>query len=425
MKFVITGTNLYLAILPLVLLPLVRKLFSSNFFDAFALIFVAQSVIMLAEVGLTNVLVKLIGDVRKNVRGAHYLYTFTLFVLIYILSICVILVVIRFTILPNFLVIQNHYKDFIILLIFIGCSRFVASIPRIVLYGYDIILSTSTCIIIISSLRYLLPIVLLWLNVVTEDRFFVVYLYLSLIEVFCLFCILLLNNETKHIFKTKQNYLSDLRDLMRTYWKVALFTALPSFMWIVTQQADKAFQLTSEGISGSGMIVSISGLASGILLLVNSINAAYIPKLVALETLSKTQISLLKNLVIVLGFIVTVFFVTTVTTASEILAFWFNDSQISNKYSELLVLYTIYFSILSLGTFFYIYFFLTDLLRYHLLVNVLHTLGVCGIFFMATSITEYMRLLCLNAAICFSISFALYFGSRSKYHTSEVTKHEI
>lgn len=422
MKFVITGTNLYLAILPLVLLPLVRKLFSSNFFDAFALIFVAQSVIMLAEVGLTNVLVKLIGDVRKNVRGANYLYTFTLFVLIYILSICVILVVIRFTIIPNFLDIQDHHKNFILLLIFIGCSRFVASIPRIILYGYDIILSTSTCIIIISSLRYLLPIVLLWLNIVTEDRFFVVYLFLSVIEVFCLFCILLFKNKTKHIFKTKQNYLSDLRDLMLTYWRTALFTALPSFMWIITQQADKAFQLTTEGISGSGMIVSISGLASGILLLVNSVNAAYIPKLVALKNLSKPQISLLKNLAAVLGCLVVVCVVTTATMAREILAFWFDDRQVSSEYSELLVLYMIYFSILSLGTFFYIYFFLMNLLRYHLFVNTLHTIGVCLIFFIASSITHYMQYLCLNAAVCFSISAVLYFYSRPKYLLNEGVK---
>ena len=124
----------------------------------------------------------------------------------------------------------------------------------------------------------------------------------------------------------------------------------------------------------------------------------------------------------IVGGIVSVCLLTTLTAANQILSLWFDDVQISNKYSELLILYAIYFSILSLGTFFYIYFFLIDMLRYHLAVNVLHTFGVCGIYFTATSMTHYLQLLCLNAAICFSISSALYFNSRSKYKSNEGNK---
>lgn len=417
MKFFATFTSLYLTIIPLVLLPFVRKYFSPDFFDLFALIFVIQSLIMILELGLTNILIKLVGDTRKKIVCTSKLFSFAFVLCIYVILIGFLLTFfIYLNYLLDYISIPELSNDFLICLVLIGCSRFLAAIPRIILYGHEIFAGTSLIIIFLSSIRFIAPLTFYYFTDVDQMSFFYIYMFLSFLEGIVLWVYLEYKIKLIEISTGLFSLFNDSFFVFKKYWQTAIYTFIPSLMWLLSSQGDKAFYISDEGLKGSGMIVAISGLASGILILINSINAAFMPRLVATESQSRSQMKNFFQMICIGIVVILLLSITVIFFSQQLLIFWFQDSSIDTNFAKLLQIYFLFFSVLALSSYFYIHFFIHDILKYHLAVNIIYTFLMLIIWFKAESLSQYMQLMCFNALLClvFSVLFLSWHNTREK-----------
>ena len=422
MKFFATFTSLYLTTIPLVLLPIVRKHFSSDFFDLFALIFVIQSLIMILELGLTNILIKLVGDTRKKIVSSSKLFSFAFVLCIYVVLIGFLLTFfITLNYLLDYISIPELKYDFLICLVLIGCSRFLAAIPRIILYGYEIFAGTSLIIIFLSSIRFIAPLTFYFFNDLEQMSFFYIYMLLSFLEGIVLWIYLEYKIQLIEISTGLFSLFNDSLFVFKKYWQTAIYTFIPSLMWLLSSQGDKAFYISDEGLKGSGMIVAISGLASGILILINSINTAFMPRLVATEPHSLSQRKnffqmICIGLVLLLSLSIGIIFFS-----HKLLIFWFQDSLIDLNYAKLLQIYFLFFSVLALSSYFYVYFFIHDILKYHLAINLIYTFFMLLIWLKAANLSQYMQLMCFNALLCLVFS-ALFLSWHNRHNNNNYRK---
>ena len=312
--------------------------------------------------------------------------------------------------------------DFLVCLVLIGCSRFLSAIPRIISYGYELFLGTSLLVIFLSSTRFLVPLALHYLDYIDEMSFFYTYLFLSLLEGILLWVHLAFKMELIKIPTPSLSAFTQSSYVFKKYWQTAIYTFIPSFMWLLSSQADKAFYILDEGVKGSGMLVAISGLASGILILTNSINSAFMPRLVSVESGSRGQRNNFFQMICI-GLVILVLTMTTIMLFShQLLIFWFQDTAIDLELAYLLQLYFIYFSILAASSYYYVYFFINDILKYHLITNIIYSLFVLIIWLTAADLNEYMLLMCANVFLCFVLSGLLLVRHKRKFRYIEHSK---
>lgn len=376
MKYTITFTNIFLAIIPLLLLPFVRKVFDQDFYNLFSLIFVVQSVIMICELGLNTVLVKLIGDFHSGETSLSQLQQFVTFVTKYLLLILLVITVIAFSGINIFAEYSSSLdsKVFYILLL-LGVSRFAVSVPRIILYGFEIYLKTSILVVTASLFRYLVPIIIKISVDLADENFLGICLLFSLLEGLLLLRLVKLNCLDRIFVNVIKVNVRNYHILLRKYWKTGVYSFLPGILWIFTTNIDRMLYVeTTNNLGDLGSLVAISGLASGLLLLVNSFNAAHMPTLVKLGH-SRSDLRaefgkyFTQGLIVILCPVLFLF-----SFADFVLLAWFRDESIAQRYTIILGYYVLMYGVIALNTLFITYLFCANNLNVHFITSCVFTM---------------------------------------------------
>lgn len=392
---------------PFFFLPIVERKYSIEFFNIFSFIFVVQSVIMIFEIGLTNVLVKSVGDLRKNDISKNSLQTLIYSILIYIFGIFVIISVIILLnssmLLLNFsLQVADHLT--LLFLLAIGMLRFVASIPRIVLYGFEEYFSCSLIVSASSIMRFALPVLL----VTSSEE--INYFLLLMVSISCMEVLALLTRMSKFVnfYPYKGLKVREIKILYNKYAALAVNTFIPSLLWILNSQGDKLLLARIDrGKLDFGYIVAVSTLSSGVLIFMNSLNSAFMPRISSVRWGSFSFHKLFRINLFIGSIVLTIIYLGVLLFGDLVLFMWFQDWEFANNYANLFKMYVLLNIVYSFHTYCYLYLFYANNLVVHLISNILFTCGLAILFFYVDNLMNYLKSI-LSLSLIMLIGTAIY-----------------
>lgn len=384
---------------PFFFLPIVEKKYSIEFFNIFSFIFVVQTVIMIFEIGLTNVLVKSVGDLRKNDINENSLQTLIYSILIYIFGVFIITSVILLAnssmLLLNFsLLVADHFT--LLCLLAIGMLRFVASIPRIVLYGFEDYYSCSLIVSFSSIMRFGLPVLL----VTSSDE--INYFLLLMVSISCIEVLALLKRMSKFVnfYPYKGLKVKEVKILYSKYAALAINTFIPSLLWILNSHGDKLLLARIDrGKLDFGYIVAVSTLSSGVLIFINSLNSAFTPRISSMRWGSLSFHILFRLNFIIGSVVLTIIYLGVWLFGDLVLFIWFQDWEFANNYADLFKMYVLLNIVYGFHTYCYLYLFYANNLVVHLISNILFTCGLAILFFYVDTLMYYLKSILLLSLI--------------------------
>lgn len=252
--------------------------------------------------------------------------------------------------------------------------RWMSGIYRGIVSGSEKLVWLSGFNVLIATMRFILIFMSMWIYGFTPTVFFIHQLFVSVIELVCLF--LMGNRLTPDKKSIKYNIGWSFQPVKQVL-KFSLTIAFTSSVWVLATQVDKLILSGILPLDEYGFFTLAVLVASGILILSGPISLSIMPRMSRLyaEGSIEKMLDIYRQSTQLVTVIAGTVSLILIFFAESLLAIWTGDKVLAQKASKILVLYVIGNLFLVLSAFPYYLQYAKGNLHYHLYGNI----GMAGL----------------------------------------------
>jgi O-antigen/teichoic acid export membrane protein len=378
--FFILGTQIYIAILGIVVVPLYVGYMGAETFGLVGFFATLQVCFNLLDMGLTPTLSR---ETSRLHGGASNIYDYRNFVrsleiIFYVIALVggIFLCGASDYIAHSWLKVESlpiqEVKMSIYLMSMIVALRWLGGLYRGVISGSEKFVWLSNFSAVMATFRFLGVLLVLRYISVTPITFFSYQLIIAIVEIVCLVL------EGYRILPKVASCMQlepSLKQL-RSVFKLSLAIAFTSSLWIVVTQLDKLI-LSKILLLSDYAYFSVAVLAaSGVLMVSGPIGTALMPRLTKLEAEGDNLefIRLYRGGTQLASIVSSAAFTTIFFYAEPLLNAWTGDKVLAQYAAPILVLYALGNAIVAVASFSYLIQYSKGIMRYHLKGNIVFAL---------------------------------------------------
>jgi O-antigen/teichoic acid export membrane protein len=371
-------SQLFIVIISLVTLPKLIKVMGAEAYGLVGFFSLMQSWLMLLDLGMSPTLTREIARFKGGVLDAYNLVQFfraikKIFIVLAILITILILFASNF-IVTSWLKTETISHDIlinsVILMAFILAIRWISSIYRAVIVGFEKLVWLGIFNVFFSVLRFVTIFFVLVFISHSPIVFFGYQLVVSVLE------LIWLSLFVKRLLPIQVKSEEQIQRPLKEVMSFSLTIAFTSAVWVIITQTDKLILSNLLKLSDYGYYSLAVQIAGVITLISGPISSAILPRLTTLEAEGKDDelISLYRSstrlIVIISGTVslILIFF------ANKVIFMWTGNLVMVEKVSKYVFLYAIGNFFLAVAAFPYYLQYAKGNLRFHLLGNIVFLL---------------------------------------------------
>jgi O-antigen/teichoic acid export membrane protein len=369
------SSQVYAAAIAIFTLPLYLKYMGAEAYGLVAFFATTQAWFQLLDLGLSPTLSRQVARFRGGAISATDLNTFAKMILTISLALSGIGVVavsaLSDAIAENWLKVKDLEKEIVTTSIMLMAPtlgiRFISSVLKSAIMGFERIVWLSGLNTIIATLRYILVLPLIVYFSSDPRIFFSYHIVVAIVELVSL--LVALQSLTRKPGISTPSRLA--RDIYLPELKFALSVSVTGIIWIFATQFDKLLLSKILPLDQYGYFMLCASAANGILIVSGPIGAVVVPRLTKLHAESNdNEVVRLYRMTSQIAIIATAPLVLLMSTFSqEILTVWTGNENVADIAHRTLALYTIGNAFLVAASFQYYIQIAHGNVRLHLIIN--------------------------------------------------------